>query len=95
MKFSRMLNVIHALSTMETGGTVGNIEKMLPQFTRAQIERTLKALEGEGDVIVEKVPYKGSIVKNVYHLTKECVDTLEMVVKTYDDNCDQTRLMGM
>jgi len=81
--FSRYIAILEALAMSPKGATVGQVERLCLQFSRAQITRTLKELITENMVRVEAVYYRPTVNKQVYHLNERAVEYCCYVSRKY------------
>lgn len=85
MKFIHVVGMMYELSKSPQGLTAGAMVKRLGgAYSRAQVERQLKKLVGEGALHIESSPHRANISKNVYHIKGDIVNDLGAVVDCYD-----------
>lgn len=89
--FTDLIVIVDILARSETGATVGQIQKQVTWLQRGQIERLLKSLITDNYVIVEKLPYRRNIHKNVYHITETTVNACRMITNGYDRRMKQQK----
>lgn len=79
--FSNMLGVVEAVAKLQSGATIGAIQKMNPHLSRGQVERVLKGLMGEGYVEFQIAPHAAT-GKKVWNVTNRCMTNLYYVAKS-------------
>lgn len=87
--FTDIIAILDILARAETGVTVGKIQKEAAWLTRGQAERILKSLIADNYVTVEKVPYRNSVMMNLYHITATAVNSCRMVTSGYERRMKQ------
>lgn len=90
--FTRYIAILEALTMSPAGATIGQVEKLCLQYTRSQIQRTLKELITDKFVCSEKVFYRKNIDKVVYHIEERAVEYCNYIVTKYDTNLHQKKL---
>lgn len=82
--FTRYIQVLEGIAMHPCGATCGAIQKTCLTLTRGQVQRTCRELISEGFLKVEKVPYKGTIEKTVYHIEEKAAEYCGYIVKKYE-----------
>jgi len=85
MSFIRYMAVLNVVSQAETGLTAGQINKLLPMLSVAQIKLTMRDLVGEGVAIETKWQYRPHIQASVYTLAKVTAQQCAAIARNYAD----------
>lgn len=96
MKFLHTVGIMYELSKSPEGLTAGAVTKRLGGiYSKAQVERVLKQLVGEGALHVESAPHRGNFNKLVYHIKSDIVNDLGAVVDCYDSTPHTKEMFGV
>jgi len=79
-----LFNVSDQLSRVQSGMTIGQIEKNLPWMTRGQVTLVLKTLEDMTFAYHEVVAH-GRTGKRVYHMTEHAAINFAGIARNYTE----------
>jgi len=85
MSFVRYMAVLNVISQAEVGMTAGQIQKLLPMLSTAQIKLTLRDMVGEGALIETKWQYRPHITASGYTLAKVTAQQCAAIARNYAD----------
>jgi hypothetical protein len=87
VKLLHIVGMLYELSKSPNGLTAGAVAKRLGNdYSKAQVDRQLRKLVGEGVLHMESAPHRANITKNVYHIKQEVIEDLAHVVECYDSS---------
>lgn len=79
-----VFNVLHHLSSVQNGATVGQIEKALNWMSRGQVENALKHLTEMTFTYHEIVPH-GRTGKRVFYMTEHAAINCAAIARSYTE----------
>lgn len=80
--FYRGFVLLEWLASKASGMTIGELQRACKDFSKGQIERTLRALEESGFVQAEMIAY-GRTGKRVYRLHRNVAVNCELLAETF------------